>query len=226
MIFNTRQSEGSEDQRFQLLFNDLCLEPGTDKVVITRECSKGWWSWGEEGMMVWRTRVEEVGQCFTSIKPNEVAVVKPCEELNEAQYVEFGNYEEHYLQPLCLECWETRQARLRARELVEYRKVVTDTLKEISDNEVASLGVPSQGQRRAAVFYVDSKQAVQYLVWWIYAWKFIGLNKEEEAFDIVVMVSPDTVDELPGDCKEYTEDMNTQAPGIGKCIFKQFIGNE
>ena len=207
-----------------------CVEPDDNLIVVVRDCTGGWWSWEESGRLVWREREGEVGRCFTSIKNNEIIVLKPCEELNENQYIEFGEYVEGggktELIPLCLDSWKIRQDNLRAKELVEHRKAVTEALRDISDREVASLGIAPAGQRRAAVFYADSKQAIRYLKWWVYAWRFIGLDSEVEAFDIIVMVDPDTVEDMPEDCKEYSKQFNPQAARPGQCIYKQFEGKK
>ena len=88
-------------------------------------------------MMIWKEEDMEVGRCFTSTKNNEQIVIKPCEVLNENQYVEFGQYIEEegdvQLLPLCIECWQARQDSLRAKELLEHRKAVTEVLRDISD---------------------------------------------------------------------------------------------
>ena len=222
-------SSGGQMTQFHLHYAEQgCVEPD-GQLVVVRGCTGGWWEWeGHTGMMVWREREGEVGMCFTSIKYNEKIVMKPCEELNENQYVEFGDFIEEggstELLPFCLDCWRARQDRLREKELVEHRKVVTEALKDISDREVASLGVAPVGERRAVVFYADNRQAVRYLQWWIRAWRFIGLDDAREAFDIVVMVEPDTVPDLPSDCHEYTMTYSAQSAGPGRCIFKQYRG--
>ena len=148
--------------------------------------------------------------------------------MNENQHVEFGEYVEmngsSQLVPLCPDSWKIRQNNLRAKELVEHRRVVKDALKDISNREVASLGMAPSGQRRAAVFYVDNKHAVRYLKWWIYAWRFIGLDAEKEAFDIIVMADPDIVTDLPNDCQEYTRQFSPRTAGPGQCVYKQFKG--
>ena len=88
-----------------------------------------------------------------------------------------------------------------------------------------SLGVEHKGVRRAVVFYADSNSAVRYLQWWIRAWRLIGLDTAHEAFDIVVMVEPNTVLDLPDDCREYSTQFSPLVEGPGKCIYKQYRGN-
>ena len=186
------------------------MEPTSELIVVVIGCTSGRWLLKVSGMMVWREAgaKSEVGRCFTSIRSNEKIVMKPCEEFDENQYVEFGEYIGSELLPQCIECWRERQERLRSTELLEYRKIVTKTLTDIADTEVENLGVANQGERRAVVFYVDKKQAISYLKWWLRAWRFIGLDHARESFDIIVMAEPDIVADLPIDCQEYTRQFN------------------
>ena len=203
-----------------------CIEPNSDLVVVVTGCTSGRWVLRDTGMMVWKEAgaKSEIGRCFTSIWSNEKILMKPCQELDENQYVEIGAYEGSELLPLCRDCWRRRQEILRNKQLVEYKKTVTETLKSISDLEVANLGMKRTRERRAVVFYVDNKHSVSYLRWWIRSWRFIGLDEALESFDIVVMVDSDILAEIPPDCNEYTPDFKTELAGPGKCIYKQYIG--
>ena len=106
-----------------------CVEPTSELIVVVMGYTSGRWLLKETGMIVWRESVakSEVGRCFTSIKSNEKIqiVIQPCEELDENQYVEYGEYIGAELLPLCIECWQARQEHLRSTELLEYRKIVT-----------------------------------------------------------------------------------------------------
>ena len=103
--------------------------------------------------------------------------------------------------------------------------LVTKALKEIDEDDLMNLRGFSGEDRRAAVFYVDKgKGALANINWWIYTWKFIGLNTAEEAFDLVMMVHPAAIEHLPSECKEITEDFSPNYGGEGECLFKPYIG--
>ena len=202
------------------------MEVNVDLEVVITACTSGRWVLREAGMMTWREAgaKSEIGRCFTSLGSNEKIAIKPCQELDENQYVEFGAYKGTELLPLCTECWRRRQDNLRTKQLVEYRKTVTETMKSISDIEAANIGMARKGDRRAVVFYVDSKQSVTYLKWWIRSWRFIGLDHSTESFDIVVMVDPGVVADMPSDCQMYTTQFKTDMAGPGRCVYKQYLG--
>ena len=169
-----------------------------------------------------------IGRCITSIKAHQKIVMKPREELNENQYVEFGEYVEDndgsLLLQLCLECWRSSQDKLRSKQLIEYRTIVIEALKDITDIEVANLGLAPAGNRRAVVFYADSMTAMRYLQWWIYTWRFIGLNDAKEAFDIVVLIDPQTEELVPDECDKYSRQFSAQVIGPRRCIYKLYDG--
>ena len=78
--------------------------------------------------------------------------------LDENQYIELGGYNGEILLPICEACWATRQNALRDKQLVEYRKIVSRTLRDITDSEVEQLGEHKSGERRAVVLHIDSRQ--------------------------------------------------------------------
>ena len=81
------------------------------------------------------------------------------------------------------------------------------------------------GSRRAAVFYVDRGSSFQkFLTWWIYTWKVIGLDAEEEAFDIILMTHPESITKLPMECDRIDNDFDPEAPGPGRCLYKELVG--
>ena len=194
--------------------------------MVVTSCTSGRWLLKDTGMMVWKEggAKTNVGRCLTSMGTNEKVLMAPCNDLDENQYVEFGLFDNDVLEPLCFECWKLRQENLRKKQLEEYRKIVSKTVKDIADRETSDLGDVSLRVRRAVVFYVDSKQSVTYLKWWIKSWNFIGLDQSKESFDIIVMVEIDIVQHLPIDCEEYDASFNIRLPGPGKCIYKRYTG--
>ena len=62
------------------------------------------------------------------------------------------------------------------------------------------------------------------LFWWIYSWKFLGLNTFEQAFDIIVMTHPDMVSQLPNDCLMVEENFTIPYDKPGECFYKEYIG--
>ena len=80
-------------------------------------------------------------------------------------------------------------------------------------------------RRRAAVFYLDrGGSAVASVKWWIYTWRFIGLDVSEEAFDIVIMAHPQAVKNIPEECKEVGEDYVPSYGQPGECLYKVYVG--
>ena len=103
--------------------------------------------------------------------------------------------------------------------------IVIKALEEIDEDDLLhSVGFKG-GERRAAVFYVDKgKGPIENVNWWIYTWKFIGLNVAEEAFDLVMMVHPAAIENVPSECKEVTEDFRPNFGEAGECIYKPYVG--
>ena len=60
--------------------------------------------------------------------------------------------------------------------------------------------------------------------WWIYTWKFIGLNAAEEAFDLVMMIHPHAIENLPKECKEVTTEFQPNFGEAGECLYKPYVG--
>jgi len=57
----------------------------------------------------------------------------------------------------------------------------------------------------------------------MFTWRKIGLNAEEEAFDIVLFVHPETIDKLPKECKKIKESFDPELPGPGQCLFVELL---
>ena len=87
-----------------------------------------------------------------------------------------------------MEKWVVRQEKMRNEFLAVDKVTVMKALEEIDEDDLIHAGGFKGDSRRAAVFYVDKgKGAIASVNWWIYSWKFIGLNVAEEAFDLVMM---------------------------------------
>ena len=102
---------------------------------------------------------------------------------------------------------------------------VMKALEEIDEDDLINAGGFKGDSRRAAVFYVDKgKGAIANVNWWIYTWKFIGLNLAKEAFDLVMMVHPAAIENLPAECKEVTENFGPNFGEEGECLYKPYVG--
>ena len=73
-----------------------------------------------------------------------------------------------------------------------------------------------EGRRRAIVFYVDKGSGfLSYLTWWLFAWRQIGLDGQEESFDVILLTHPASVDKLP---------KVRARPEVCSCIFLLYSG--
>ena len=73
---------------------------------------------------------------------------------------------------------------------------------------------------------------------WLYSWHMIGLDSEAEAFDIILITHPASVEKLPKvgmidkqrhrpivchhqECIEVPEDFDPQSEGPGQCLWRE-----
>ena len=125
------------------------------------------------------------------------------------------------------ESWRERQDNMRNEMLVAGKAIAVKALEEIDNDNLMQVSEFKGGGRRAAVFYVDQgKKAMENVNWWIYTWKFIGLNGAEEAFDLVMMIHPLAIENLPKECREISEDFHPKFGEEGECLYKPYIGNQ
>ena len=123
--------------------------------------------------------------------------------------------------------WQKRQNAMRTSQLSEYKVLVTRALKEIDEDDLLHMGGFRGEKRRAAVFYMDKgRGAIPSIKWWLYAWQFIGLNSSEEAFDIVVMVHPESVKNIPDTCREVEDGFIPSYGKPGECLYKVYVGEK
>ena len=116
---------------------------------------------------------------------------------------------------------------MRNESLVSNKVTVVKALAEIDEDDLIHVRGFKGEKRRAAVFYVDKgKGAISYVRWWVYSWRFIGLDTAEEAFDLVMMVHPLAIENLPEDCKEVTEGFHPNYGNPGECLYKPYIGEK
>ena len=94
-------------------------------------------------------------------------------------------------------------------------EVDTDDMLHASDSK----------RRRAAVFYVDKgSSGISQVNWWVYTWKFIGLNAPDQGFDLVMMTFPAAVDKMPKDCVPVPEDFRIDYTRSGQCLYNPYMG--
>ena len=107
--------------------------------------------------------------------------------------------------------------------LVEVKKVVEevdfdDLLHEFDKKD------PDK-RRRAAVFYVDKgDEFLEMVKWWIYTWRFIGLDSVDQGFDLVMFTHPKHVSKLPRDCVLVAENYRINVTSPGQCLYKPYLG--
>jgi hypothetical protein len=121
--------------------------------------------------------------------------------------------------------WRIRQDNMRNELLTVGKVIASKAIEEIDmDNQIQAEGFKGDN-RRAAVFYVDQGQgAMANVNWWVYTWKFIGLNAAEEAFDLVMMIHPRAIENLPTECKEVTTAFHPNFGEAGECLYKPYVG--
>ena len=98
-----------------------------------------------------------------------------------------------------------------------------DDLLHSSDGQLEAN--PDQDRRRAAVFYADHVAGVMAFVnWWIFTWRFLGLDSAEEGFDLVFMTHPANVANLPSDCHLVTDSFSLNYTAPGQCLYRPYLG--
>ena len=233
-ILTVRTMEQGDSTRFRLILGSgegaQCVEPdpvqGQDKRVVRvrKECSgTGVWRWSADALLEWSG-----GGCLASLNGQDRTVVVPCDKNYDDQIVEFGvvttEKEEKKLSPLDLELWTQRMDRTRKEEMKLAKIEVDKVMEEIAEYNKTGAFEKESGTRRAVVFYVDKGSGfLSYLTWWMFTWKNIGLDSEEEAFDIILLTHPQSVDKLPKECKQIENNFDPGAPGPGQCLFKELL---
>jgi len=198
-----------------------------DTLVLNETIDReDYWTWTAEGQVQWSKGCKK---CVTSVKENTPVTFTFCKQFAEDQNVEIGKYQEkagvQVLSPLNAEKWKARQETMRNEFLKTDKVTVINALNEIDQDDLIHAGGFRGDDRRAAVFYVDKgKGAIANVKWWIYTWKFIGLNAAGEGFDLVMMVHPLAVENLPEECKEVTEDFEPKYGQAGECLYKPYVG--
>ena len=96
------------------------------------------------------------------------------------------------------------------------QEIEEDDLLHQFENRTEQVAVGSK-RRRGVVFYVDQgDNTMTYVRWWIFAWRFIGLDSVDEAFDLILMTHPATISKLPTECVSINADwkINFTLPGF------------
>ena len=60
--------------------------------------------------------------------------------------------------------------------------------------------------------------------WWLFTWKFIGLNSASQAFDLVMLTHPAAVSKLPDECILVEDSFKIDFTSKGKCLYKPYLG--
>jgi len=202
-----------------------CVEPNrVNDVKVLRSCSStGFWRWNLAGLLVWK----DWEGCLSSTGGNKWTILVPCDPKQDSQIVEIGEIVDfgiNKLQPFNGKFYAERAWDRRNHELTDSKSEINVVLEEIINLEIEGDFLKSEGQRRAVVFYVDKGTGfLKYLTWWMFAWKEIGLNSEQSAFDIILMSHPKSIRHLPEECTRVDDNFNADFKGPGRCLFKELL---
>ena len=178
----------------------------------------------------------DTGKCLTSTNYAKKVVLRRCDEVKESQMIEFGvdrpghfDYDGHKISdwnigPISYRKWKIRMNYHRDRELKESLEKVREVLEEIQEMNRTGELMKISGMRRAIVFYLDhDKNSKLMLTWWIYAWRLLGLDSAEQAFDIILFVNPNTKFHTLGfNCSLIDDDeFDPESEGAGGCYYAE-----
>ena len=213
-----------------------CVTPGKESLMVRQGCDEtkdSYWVWTELGQLQWsKNPCVECRKCVSGRKKGEAMGMAFCEQYAEDQNLELGRWEtqeggKSVLRPLNVGRWERRQSRMREEILRVESGVVRNALEEIDmdmalheyDKEVAGQ------RRRAAVFYVDrGASGLAMVKWWLYTWKWIGLDTAEQGFDLVMMTHPAMVERLPSECVRVEDNFRVNYTSPGQCLYRPYLG--
>jgi len=213
-----------------------CIIPGKvnhegkekDSLKVVKDCGEfaGHWIQTAAGQLMWS---EGCNKCVQSFKFNTPVQFEFCKELSEDQNFEFGKWNEETkkLAPLDVDSWQKRQETLRKSYLDSERPNVKKAVEEVDiDNLLHEFDKKDPAKRRrAAVFYVDKgKSGINMVHWWLFTWKFIGLNSASQAFDLVMLTHPAAVSKLPDECILVEDSFKIDFTSKGKCLYKPYLG--
>ena len=145
----------------------------------------------------------------------------------EDQNLELGVWRNGSLAPLDDSAWQRRQAAIRQMILDTERAGVRAAVAEVEvdtmlhEHDTAD----TARRRRAAVFYLDrGSSGLDMVRWWIYTWRFVGLDTAEQGFDLVMMTHPASVAKLPAECSLVEEGFRLNYTAAGRCLYKPYLG--
>eukprot|EP00092_Neocalanus_flemingeri_P005814 GFUD01006258.1.p1 GENE.GFUD01006258.1~~GFUD01006258.1.p1 ORF type:complete len:628 (-),score=188.16 GFUD01006258.1:577-2460(-) len=227
--------ENGDSTRFRLLLgsgsSSKCVEPetqprqGDERIVrVLSDCTdSGVWRWSYDALLEWSG-----GGCLASLNGQDRTVLAPCDKKNDDQIVEVGvattELNETKISPIDMELWKERMDRTRQEEMKLAKVEVDKVLNEIAEYNRTGAFEKDTGTRRAVVFYVDKGSGfLAYLTWWMFTWKKIGLDAEEEAFDIILLTHPKSINKLPKECRKIDDQFDPEAAGPGQCLFKELL---
>ena len=229
VIDPVRSSE--EERRFVWRTSSgKCVSPNNKKVSVTKCGGEGSWVWTVSGQFQWRESAGDCVQCrkcVTSLKAGAALQLNFCQDLAEDQNLELGTWQGDTLAPLDEQEWRRRQEKMRDTILAKEKKVVSKALEDVDvDNSLHEFDkTEARERRRAAVFYLDKGAGgVTMAKWWIFTWRFIGLDTAQEGFDLVFMTHPANVDNLPEDCHLVTDGYKINFTSPGQCLFRPYLG--
>ena len=205
---------------------------GVNGKVSVRECKEEdeGWLWTESGQFQWQGGsggCPQCRKCATSTSKGAALELKFCEEVREDQNLELGAWQGSTLAPLEEGEWRVRQERMRDRILSSEKVVVRKALEEVdTDNSLHEFDKPAGKQRRrAAVFYLDKGHGgITMAKWWIFTWRFIGLDTAAQGFDLVFMTHPANVRNLPPECSLVSDSFSLNWTSPGNCLYKPYLG--
>jgi len=206
---------------------DHCVLPSktTLEVQVRKQCpdGAGFWRWRDDtGQLLFGTK------CLASTGSRGRLRMEECDDTREQQLVEvgqWGRWVPDKVGPLDQEAFHRRAARSRERELALAETEVFKVLDQIKAEESSGSLFLQSGSRRAVVFYLDKGTGfLSYLTWWLLAWKEIGLDSEDEEFDLILMTHPTSIKLLPPECKPVPDNFDPSTHrGPGMCLYKELL---
>jgi len=216
-----------------------CVVPGTivhdgqekESVTVTGcDQEPGYWIYTSHGQFMWS---EGCRKCVQSFKFNTPVQFMFCKDYAEDQNMELGTWEKSgggedlKLTPIDVSSWRRRQDNMRNSFIEAETEGVKKIVKDIDiDNLLHEFDtVDINKRRRAAVFYVDKgTSGIEQVNWWVYTWRFIGLDTVDQGFDLVMLTHPAAVDKLPSDCVPVEDNFKINFTSPGLCLYKPYLG--
>ena len=220
-----------EDKFLWKTTSSKCVVPVGGGLKTKAGCGAedGHWVWTGAGQLQWgRGDCGACRRCVAGRGRGAGLAMELCDSRAEEQNMELARWADtSTLAPLDTAAWQRRQDAIRSQVLGQERRLVSRALQEV-DQDLALHEYDQQDparRRRAAVFYLDrGSGGLDMVRWWIYTWRFIGLDTAEQGFDLVMLTHPASVAKLPAECSLVEEGFRLNYTAAGRCLYKPYLG--